>query len=1524
VAGSIRPEKQRWRDILHLTNKIKRLVGWLGQASGDWSDAPSATPQFEQPVAAVRARLPISKNRRHRRMVLEQLEARQLLAADIRVGAVYIEMDNGTDLDPNIFYVTFEGGAPNTQLSRIVFDGDMYEPGLSRGDMIFHTQPGGLGADLWHPFEIVKLETKNPSATVKAKVENGSSLLVLEFTNFVAGDRLIFSIDVDEIVKLNPGESNLDKINAGIDPIASGLEFQGTLLRAEFTAPHYENTAGDERFLAAYDPMVDPLQLTLPRDNDFGRTRTAGVGLTLKQQPKPVSLSGVVWVDANENLRIDSGESRLANVQLDLYRLQGTEYVWTGISTVTDGQGRYSFSTSLGLQPGTYQVRQTQPEGYYSVGAAPGRLTSGGSIGQTVPNNPNSLTQIELVLGDTHAIELNFAENLPSSLSGNVCYVVSGMDCFSETSVKAPQANVLIELLDSAGKVVSTTRTGADGSYSFTNLRAGNYSLRQQNLPGRIDGSARAGSGGGVVTNANTISQIIIGGGSALSDYDFCDLLPAQISGTVYFDANNNGTRDQGETPLSGVLVQLWSESGSLVASARTNSQGMYSFTGLQPGIYRLTEQTPVGYLPGRASAGSLGGITDSTGDVIRSIQLGSGANGINYDFGELLPGSIQGRVIVDVNGNCIIDAQGEMPLSGVRMELLDRFGTLIASTLTDTQGVYTFGELAPGTYGVRQIQPAGFFSGGHRAGSGGGDASIDNLITSIVVNPGAELIDYNFCEIPPSSLSGQVFVDHNQNGIRDAGEPSIAGVVIRLINQAGLTVATATTDAAGRYSFDGLEAGVYAVHQVQPAGYLQGGQRAGSGGGVDTSADIISQIAVGAGASLIDYDFFELLPGSIAGIVFVDSNMNCIQEPSEPGLAGVRIDLLNASGIVIASTTTNEFGQYIFVGLRPGNYGVRQYQPAGYFQGGQIAPATGGDTSVEDLITQIIVGSGQAITDANFCELEPGRISGYVFQDGPSIRAAFGRVPDNILQLRDGQRSADDTPIAGVTIRLLLPDGRPAPASLALPGFYSGQYIETTTDSQGYYEFAGLPVGTYHLLQMHPENYVDFLDSPGSTGGFSLSTPEEVQQYLESLGEEGDYLGQYTIAQLMDVIFAVPLLPGQLSVENNFSEIIITPEIPVPPIVTPPPGLDRMEVGRETFPGVAPIPWQPILWAPLPLIIGGGHLPEMTWHLSVINGGFPRGARNGEEISVETVVDNTELLDYRTWTVQGMKSSNYRYISNPRSERMSKNQSIFYIPGAIPLMGDFNGDGYTELALFLDGEWFIDINANGKWDEQDIWLKLGSKGDQPIVGDWDGDGKDDIGVFGPRWPGDDRAIGTEPGMPDPENFVKSRRPKNVPRSKEETPDSPRIMLPSRQGQPRADAIDHVFRMGGSKDVAVAGDFNGDGVSTIGTFRNGKWHLDTTGDGRPDKQIQFGSAGDMPLVGDFDGDGIDDIAIVRGNTVIVDSNGNGQIDATDQVFLLESSDGFVIVGDFDGDGRAEPALYQSPEQRELQARRNAG
>jgi hypothetical protein len=322
---------------------------------------------------------------------------------------------------------------------------------------------------------------------------------------------------------------------------------------------------------------------------------------------------------------------------------------------------------------------------------------------------------------------------------------------------------------------------------------------------------------------------------------------------------------------------------------------------------------------------------------------------------------------------------------------------------------------------------------------------------------------------------------------------------------------------------------------------------------------------------------------------------------------------------------------------------------------------------------------------------------------------------------------------------------------------------------------------------------------------------------------------------------------------------------------------------------------------------------------LSVIDAGLPRIAKKSTRVSDATwrpalYVDRIEWQPSRLrqgiWTI---------HSEHEAGEPGVPQAHVLGLPGAIPIVGDWNGDGRSEIGLFYKGEWFLDLNGNGQWDAEDLWAKLGGQGDRPVVGDWDGDGKDDIGVFGPEWAGDPRHLHNEPGLPDSENLAappqdgNPLRPKNPPPNPDQATDGQRLMRLTAKGRERADLIDHVFQFGGAADVPIAGDWNGDGIRSVGVFRNGKWHFDMNGDGRwsdGDKVAQFGQEGDLPIVGDFDGDGIEEIGIYRAGRWIIDTNGNRQIDPADREINLGTAADKPVVGDWNGDGTDEPGLYR--------------
>src|SRR4029078_7870038 len=146
---------------------------------------------------------------------------------------------------------------------------------------------------------------------------------------------------------------------------------------------------------------------------------------------------------------------------------------------------------------------------------------------------------------------------------------------------------------------------------------------------------------------------------------------------------------------------------------------------------------------------------------------------------------------------------------------------------------------------------------------------------------------------------------DGSSNRLRGGPEEGIGGVVLKLIDADGNdTGKRATTNADGYYQFLNLAAGTYAVIEIQPSPWRDGKDTPGNSGGVaavSPPGDVISQITLNWGVDGIEYNFGELLPGSISGHVVV-----CDDDATEGGvdvpIPNVRVDLLNGNGQVIAT----------------------------------------------------------------------------------------------------------------------------------------------------------------------------------------------------------------------------------------------------------------------------------------------------------------------------------------------------------------------------------------------------------------------------------------------------------------------------------------------------------------------------------------------------------------------------------------------------------------------------------------------
>jgi hypothetical protein len=110
-----------------------------------------------------------------------------------------------------------------------------------------------------------------------------------------------------------------------------------------------------------------------------------------------------------------------------------------------------------------------------------------------------------------------------------------------------------------------------------------------------------------------------------------------------------------------------------------------------------------------------------------------------------------------------------------------------------------------------------------------------------------------------------------------------------------------------------------------------------------------------------------------------------------------------------------------------------------------------------------------------------------------------------------------------------------------------------------------------------------------------------------------------------------------------------------------------------------------------------------------------------------------------------------------------------------------------------------------------------------------------------------------------------------------------------------------VIEYGQPGDIPVVGDWNGNGVHTIGVVRGNRWLLrNSNRAGGPDLDFVFGQAGDIPVVGDWNGDGRTGIGVVRGNRWILRNTVSAGPPHRD--FTL-SGGGRPVTGDWDGDGQ---------------------
>jgi len=270
--------------------------------------------------------------------------------------------------------------------------------------------------------------------------------------------------------------------------------------------------------------------------------------------------------------------------------------------------------------------------------------------------------------------------------------------------------------------------------------------------------------------------------------------------------------------------VNLLGEQGQGLGATTTAADGTYRFTGLGARTFKLefVPSAPHVSVPqDRGADDAVDSDPDRTTGRTGPISVSPATDLTGWDGGFYTPATLSGRTWADEAADGIRQA-GDRDLGGVAVRLVGPEG--VVSSVTAAEGTYVFTGLAPGAYTAEFTAPPSLFFSPQDQGA---DDTIDSdpqpasgrtSVISLGAGSSFGNVDAGFFQ--KASVSGLVWKDVDEDGLRDADEPGLAGIPMRLAGPGAAPVASATSDAGGRYRFSDVVPGDYALEFAAPEGF--------------------------------------------------------------------------------------------------------------------------------------------------------------------------------------------------------------------------------------------------------------------------------------------------------------------------------------------------------------------------------------------------------------------------------------------------------------------------------------------------------------------------------------------------------------------------------------------------------------------------------------------------------------------------------------------------------------------------------
>lgn len=715
--------------------------------------------------------------------------------------------------------------------------------------------------------ELVKLQSAGQSAAIKTDFQGKDgvydvSLFIQDETDGKSKIKLLVNGQVVEAIRLDRQSDGVGSNNGGF---------------SEFVVEGVELKAGDEVKIWAegdgYEFVrIDKLEFN-GRDQEV-RTEEAGKEGVV-----------VVLLDTDGNEVLDGNGDR--------------------IETVTDANGEYTFD---GVPVGDYRVKFENPDGTEFTFQNAG---SDDAIDSDV--NGNGVSDVISVVADQTTSDVDAglkpAAPLPASLSGTYFCdddgdgvddgAANGDADVAGKIVMLFEADGMTPASDINGDPIAAQTTDGQGNYSFENLAAGDYVVMFADSldEGKTFVLQDVGGNDAIDSDVNAISGktgvISLAAGENKTDVD---------AGVEEVDPGNAGE--------CAFFIE-----GPVLTKVTLEEQ--------PDGSIKVT----VDVLDSTGQIGDLRGFFFETADESLLSQLS-------------ITGADVGEVKIDANN--VTNVGNGVNLNG---EVVKNFGAFDVGVEIGTPGASpddirsTMFTISHAGGQKLEADDFSFTDFGIRLTSVGEEGG--SREDSLKIGGSAPLI---ICE-KPGAVSGTYFCDDNRDGDDDGdatGDKDVAGKTVTLLNADGTAVFDADgnmvqpvlTDTTGDYRFDNIPAGDYIVMFEAVAGKEFIAPNAADDA-VDSDVTDVANgktdvITVVDGIETKDVDAgVQDQLGSLSGRYFCDDNRDGLDNdglnngPSD-GVAGILVELLGTGGDPLDTVMTGPDGEYSFVDLLPGTYGVR------------------------------------------------------------------------------------------------------------------------------------------------------------------------------------------------------------------------------------------------------------------------------------------------------------------------------------------------------------------------------------------------------------------------------------------------------------------------------------------------------------------------------------------------------------------------------------------------------------------------